>query len=110
MLGSFGFHWRSDGPAEQPVGRVVLAGCTDAEERAPELLRAIALGGAGWRARTLATVPSNLKTPAWLAEQARQVAEASGLDFTVWDETELAARRLRRPSSASAGPRPPRRG
>lgn len=92
MLGSFGFHWRSEGPAEHPVARVVLAGLDDAERRAPELMRAIALGGASWRARTLASVPSNLKTPAWLAEQARHVAEEHDLDLAVWDEDELAER------------------
>jgi leucyl aminopeptidase len=92
MLGSFGFHWRSDGPGEQPVARVVLAGLADAEERSAEMMRAIALGGATWRARTLAMVPSNLKNPAWLADQARQIAAGSGLEFTEWDETELAAR------------------
>ncbi len=92
MLGSFGFHWRSDGPRHRPVERVALAGLIDPEERSPELLRALALGGATWRARTLATVPSNLKNPEWLAEQARQVAAGAGLDVTVWDDTELADR------------------
>ena len=32
--------------------------------------RALAVGGAGWRARFLATVPSNIKNPQWLADQA----------------------------------------
>ena len=31
--GSFGFHWRSDGPAERPVAHVVLAGLADPEAR-----------------------------------------------------------------------------
>jgi len=92
MLGSFGFHWRSTGPKERPVARVVLAGLNDAPERDVDLRRAIAMGGAAWRSRTLATVPSNLKNPAWLAEQAREVAADSGLDVTVWDEHELARR------------------
>ena len=42
-----------------------------------ELDRALALGGAGWRARMLATVPSNLKNPAWLADQARELPARS---------------------------------
>jgi leucyl aminopeptidase len=92
MLGSFEFHWRSEGPKHRPVARVVLAGLADAEERSTELLRAIALGGATWRARALATVPSNLKNPEWLAAQARRVAEAAGLDVTIWGEAELEAR------------------
>lgn len=90
MLASFGFHWRSDGPKEQPVARIVLAGVSD-DGADDELARAIALGGAGWRSRTLATVPSNLKNPAWLAEQAVEVGAAAGLEVTVWDEERLAA-------------------
>ena len=89
MLGSFAFHWRSTGPTERPVARIVLAGVDDAAD--DELARAIALGGAGWRSRALATVPANLKTPAWLAQQAVEVGEAAGLEVTVWDEDRLAA-------------------
>jgi len=90
MLGSFAFHWRSSGPKEQPVSRIVLAHVDDdgADE---ELARALALGGAGWRSRTLATVPANLKTPEWLAQQAVELGERAGLQVTVWDDARLAA-------------------
>ncbi|HQR25602.1 MAG TPA: leucyl aminopeptidase [Nocardioides sp.] len=91
MLGSFGFHWRSDGPAERPVAHVVLAGLADPEEQTATLARALAVGGAAWQARTLATVPSNLKSPAWLAEQAVRAGADAGLEVTVWDETDLQA-------------------
>lgn len=91
-LGSFAFHWRSGGPEQQPVGRVVLAGVDDHDGTYDdELARAIALGGAGWRSRMLATVPANLKSPAWLAEQAEELAAEAGLDVRVWDEEALAA-------------------
>ncbi len=90
MLGSFAFHWRSGGPTERPVARIVLAAVAD-DGAGGELARALALGGAGWRSRALATVPANLKTPAWLAQQAVEVGEAAGLDVTVWDEDRLAA-------------------
>ncbi len=91
-LGSFAFHWRSTGPAEQPVRRVVLAGVDDQDGAYDdELARAIALGGAGWRSRMLASVPANLKNPAWLAEQAEEFAAEAGLDVRVWDEQDLAA-------------------
>ena len=91
-LGSFSFHWRSTGPAEKPVGRIVLAGVDDHDGAYDdELARAIALGGAGWRSRMLATVPANLKNPGWLAEQAEEFAAEAGLDVTVWDERALAA-------------------
>ena len=89
MLGSFGFHWRSDGPKEHPVARIVLAGTID-EDADDELAQALAAGGAGWRSRMLACVPSNLKTPAWLAEQAVDFASAAGLDVEIWDEERLA--------------------
>ncbi|HEY0950600.1 MAG TPA: M17 family metallopeptidase, partial [Nocardioides sp.] len=52
--------------------------------------RAVAVGGAGWRARLLSTVPSNLKNPPWLAAQAEEIARESGLEATVWDEHRLA--------------------
>ncbi len=90
MLASFAFHWRSTGPKERPVARIVLADISD-DGADDELARAIALGGAGWRSRALATVPANLKTPAWLAEQAVEVGEAAGLEVTIWDEERLTA-------------------
>ena len=88
MLGSFGFHWRSDGPEHQPVRRVVLAAVDD--DASADLERGLELGGAGWRARMLATVPSNLKSPQWLAEQAEALAAENGLSCEVWDEQKLA--------------------
>ena len=88
MLGSFQFQWRSSPPEHRPVARIVLADLPDS--LAPVLARAVAIGGAGWRSRLLATVPSNLKNPPWLADQAVQLAEAAGLDVTVRDEHWLA--------------------
>ncbi len=89
-LGSFGFNWRSDGPEHTPVKHVVLAGIPEAATRADEVARAQAIGAAAWSARFLATVPSNLKSPEWLAEQARDAAERHDLDIQVWNEKELA--------------------
>jgi leucyl aminopeptidase len=91
VLGSFGFHMRSDGPPERPVERVVLAGLSATGDRTTVLARALAVAGAGWRSRTLALVPSNVKSPAWLADQAAETGEAAGLAVTVWDEHRLAA-------------------
>jgi leucyl aminopeptidase len=92
VLGSFDFSWRSGGPREQPVETVVLAGHADPEARTGALDRAVAVAGAAWLSRTLALVPSNVKNPAWLADQAAEVAGRAGLDVTVWDEGELADR------------------
>lgn len=94
VLGSFGFHWRSQGPAARPVGRVVLAGLgADEEDQGFDsaLARGLAIGAASWRARAWATVPSHLKTPEWMADQARTVGAESGLTVRVWDEHDLAA-------------------
>ena len=91
VLGSYEFHWRSDGPRHQPVERVVLAGLTDPKSRRPALDRAMAVAGAGWMSRTLALVPSNEKTPQWMAERAAEVADRAGLRITVRDEDQLAA-------------------
>lgn len=92
MLGAFDFHWRSTGPERRPVRQVVIAtppgSLGDADHATLE--RAVAIGGAGWRSRMLATVPSNLKNPAWLAGQAEQLAGPAGLELRVWDEVELA--------------------
>ncbi len=91
VLGSFEFHWRSTGPLAQPVARVVLAATADPAGRQKVLSRALAVAGAGWQARTLALVPSNVKNPVWLAEQAAEVAERAGLRIQVRDEVQLAA-------------------
>ncbi len=91
-LGSFGFSMHRDGPEERPAGRMVLCLTENDDGRTIRLRRAVAVAGAGWHARLLANVPSNIKTPAWLAEQAVTAAEAAGLKATVLDESELAER------------------
>jgi len=91
-LGSFGFSMRKDGPRERPVGRIAIALTGNGEERVATLRRAVAKAGASWQSRLLANVPSNIKTPAWLAEQAVTAAEAAGLKATVLDEVQLAER------------------
>ncbi|WP_211349292.1 leucyl aminopeptidase family protein [Nocardioides litoris] len=93
VLGSFTFSWRQGAADVVPVERVVLSvpsGAAGPDAQAA-LQRAVAAAGASWRARALATVPSNLKNPAWLADQARQVAEEAGLGYRVWDDDELRA-------------------
>jgi leucyl aminopeptidase len=87
-LASFAFDWRAAGPQHRPVGSVVLAELGSSYDA--ELARAVAIAGAGWRARFLATVPSNVKNPAWLADQAVALAAEAGLRVKVWDEQQLA--------------------
>jgi leucyl aminopeptidase len=88
ILGSFGFAWRSTTPEHVPVARVVLGELADDDR--PALDRAVAVGGASWRSRTLCSVPSNLKNPPWLADQAVALANEAGLGVRVWDEKQLA--------------------
>ena len=87
VLASFGFQLRSAGPRRRPVRRVVLAGVAPDDDGV--LARALALAGAGWRSRTLCTVPSNIKNPPWLAAEAERVADDAGLAVRVWDEARL---------------------
>jgi leucyl aminopeptidase len=88
ILGSFGFAWRSQPAEHVPPAQVVLAGLADDDGKS--VARAVAVGGASWRARVLASVPSNLKNPAWLADRAVELADTAGLAVRVWDERELA--------------------
>ncbi|MCW2806801.1 MAG: leucyl aminopeptidase [Marmoricola sp.] len=90
-LGSFSFSMHRNGPVDRPVGKVVLC-LSEADDERQVLRRAVAAAGASWTARLLASVPSNIKTPAWLAEQAVTAAEAAGLRATVLDEAQLAER------------------
>lgn len=71
-----------DGPAEQ----LVLLG----ETRPARLRAAQTAATATWLVRDLANTPSNVKDPAWLAEQARTSAEAAGLTVEVLGLKELA--------------------
>ncbi|WP_128219737.1 leucyl aminopeptidase family protein [Nocardioides yefusunii] len=89
MLGSFEFRWRQAEAGDEPVARIVLCGRDPQAEQAV-VDRAVAIGGAAWRARMLATVPSNVKNPGWLASQAVEMAGSAGLDVEVWDEQRLA--------------------
>ncbi len=91
-LGSFDFSMHRDGPRDRPVGKIALALTPNDDERSARLARAVAVAGAGWQARLLASVPSNIKTPEWLAAQAVTAAEAAGLKATVLDEVQLAER------------------
>ena len=89
MLASFDFSWRSAGPPWQPASEITLA--ETPESSLPALEHAVTVAAAGWRSRFLASVPSNLKNPEWLAAQARAIAAEAGLEYEVWDERRLAA-------------------
>jgi leucyl aminopeptidase len=88
VLGSFTFSLKT-GETTSPVRRVLLAEVIGDDRRAA-VRRGVVLGLAGWRSRTLALVPSNIKGPSWLADQAVALAADRGLDAEVWDEDRLA--------------------
>jgi leucyl aminopeptidase len=88
VLGSFTFAWRAAGPATVPVAQVTLAEL-DPATYADGLRRATAIAEASWQARFLASVPANVKSPAWLADRAVEAGEAAGLTVRVWDEEAL---------------------
>jgi leucyl aminopeptidase len=86
VLGSFRYTLRSD-DGEPAVRRITLASGPRVE---PAVLdRAEAVARAGWEARRLVTVPSNIKSPAWLSDEVVRMAEAAGLRTRVWDADQL---------------------
>jgi leucyl aminopeptidase len=86
VLGSFRYTLRTE-PSDPPVGRVLLASGPKVEPAA--LARAEAIARASWQSRWLASVPSNIKTPAWLADEIVAKGEAAGLKSRVWDADQL---------------------
>ncbi|MFI7032989.1 leucyl aminopeptidase family protein [Microbispora rosea] len=68
----------------KPVGEIVFLG---GDER--DLKRGEAVARATALARDLVNTPSSVKTPAWLADQAKAVAAGSGLGVCVWEGPEL---------------------
>lgn len=85
-------------PAYRPVSRSARAGRASEPERVVVLgglPRAVALGDlharTGSWSRDLAITPASVKSPGWMVDQARTVAERSGLAIEVWDADRLAA-------------------
>jgi leucyl aminopeptidase len=72
---------------QSPVTDVTLVG----DHRDPVVGHGLAHARATVVARDLAEMPSNVKSPGWLAEQARELGEAAGLAVEVWDEDRLRA-------------------
>jgi leucyl aminopeptidase len=103
LLGSYDFRIGA-GPKKHPVTAIVLAGGDEsAVARGTAAARATAL------ARDLANTPSRDKSPAWLAERAKEIAAESGLSLRVRDEKQLRVGGFGGLIAVGAGsPRPPR--
>jgi leucyl aminopeptidase len=71
--------------APKPMAETLELSGTSAESAAT----AAANARATWLARNLANMPSNVKNPQWMADQAGRLAAASGLGIKVWDDDQL---------------------
>ncbi|HEY1133463.1 MAG TPA: leucyl aminopeptidase family protein [Nocardioides sp.] len=91
-LGAFTFRWSEREGEKAPLGVLALAGLPDDPAVAATLQRAVAVARAGWTSRLLATVPSNVKSPRWLADQAEALAAVHDLDVEVTEVGELTRR------------------
>lgn len=80
--------WGSRPPPAPPARVRVVVGDT---VRGPAAVEAgTSHARATLLARRLIHTPPNIKSPEWMADQAREVARATGLDVRVWDPAELA--------------------
>jgi leucyl aminopeptidase len=90
VLASFRYTLRTgalNADDDRAVGRILLAGGPQVDSDV--LDRAEAIARASWDARRLATVPSNIKSPRWLADEVVRMGEAGGLKTRVWDVDQL---------------------
>jgi leucyl aminopeptidase len=78
-------------PKKGPLGTLTILGEGGPSQTDPEVERGRVVATASALARDLANMPSRVKTPRWLAEQAADVASRSGLAIRVRDEEQLAA-------------------
>jgi leucyl aminopeptidase len=86
VLGSFRFSMGAETEDQRPVRTVLLA---SSPVDSGVLDRAVAIARASTEARRLATVPSNIKSPEWLAGEIVRLGEAAGLKARVWDAGQL---------------------
>lgn len=79
--------WSADGATTSlaPGAHVLVTGSATSVSTARVRARASLL------ARSLATTPANIKSPAWMARQASTLAKRTGLTAAVWSERALAA-------------------
>ncbi len=83
LLGSYAFALKS-GPDRDRGAEVGLL-TEQPDDYSAAVSRAITIAGAVALARDLTNTPSARKSPAWLADQAAQVAGQAGLGSRIWD-------------------------
>ena len=95
LLGGYTFSLRdgATGPDPAPEPRTVLLAVPDQQTpaRRDGIQEATVIAAAVALARDLINMPSDVKTPSWLAARAVEVAGRSGLSVRIRDEAELAA-------------------
>ncbi|GAA2727021.1 leucyl aminopeptidase family protein [Cellulomonas aerilata] len=85
LLGSYRIPTQATGsPAPGPAERLVLLR-THGDDVAAAVRSAQVAARATWLVRDLANTPSNTKNPAWMAEQAQELAAQHGLEVRVLD-------------------------
>ncbi|MDQ4095266.1 MAG: leucyl aminopeptidase [Actinomycetota bacterium] len=87
-LGNYRFKTYKSDPRPPKLQRITLVGTQDDQS----VERATARASATITARDLINEPASALWPEVLAERAREVADVSGLEYTAWDENELAER------------------
>jgi leucyl aminopeptidase len=86
ILGTYRFGpYKSDHRASM-IDRIIAAGATDRE-----IHRAVSFAESTMLARDLVNEPASILTPTALAERAREIGDAAGLECSSLDEHELAA-------------------
>ncbi len=81
-------HW---GAGATPYRAPALNVLADPDSAAEAVRRGTEGARVSLIARALANTPSNLKSPAWLADAAQQIAAQTGLTSRVWEDEQLAA-------------------
>ncbi|MBV9865577.1 MAG: leucyl aminopeptidase [Abitibacteriaceae bacterium] len=83
---------------EDSKGQTKITGATLLVEDVAAARRGVAYGQltatANIRARGWVNLPSNLKSPKFLAEQAQEICARNGLECDMWDETRIQAERM----------------
>ena len=89
VLGGFALSAREQQPT--PVASKINLVCSEQGGRVRGVLaRAAVRARAAWQARRLATMPSNVKSPQWLAEEIEGLVKGHSIKVTKFDQERLA--------------------
>ncbi len=90
VLGGFEFSSRQESGPALPLKYWIELGAGESLD--PDLIPAALIGAtAAWQARRLATMPSNIKSPKWLAGEVRRLLDGQPIRVTEFDYEKLQA-------------------